>query len=132
VPAVTGGRLLVIDDEPAIGGAIRAALRAEHEVVVVQRAADGFARLAAGEYFDLVLCDLMMPDIGGTEVYATIAERWPELLGRLIFMTGGAFTAATADFIERGVVPMIPKPFRLDELRRLVRERIAALRSSTA
>ena len=128
-PSTPGGRVLVIDDEPAIGGAIRAALRAEHEVVVVQSANDAFARLADGDHFDLVLCDLMMPDIGGPEVYATIAARWPDLLGRMIFMTGGAFTAATGDFIERAVVPIIPKPFRLDELRKLVRERIAALRA---
>jgi len=124
-----GGRVLVIDDEPAIGGAIRAALRAEHEVVVVQRAADAFARLGAGERFDLVLCDLMMPDISGPEVYTTIAGRWPELLGRIVFMTGGAFTASTGDFIERGVAPIIAKPFRLDELRKLVRERVAAVRA---
>jgi signal transduction histidine kinase len=126
-PAPAGrSRIMVIDDEPAIGGAIRAALRGEHDVFVVQRAAEAFARLAAGETFDLVLCDLVMPDIGGPEVYATINERWPALTPRLIFMTGGAFTDATGAFIDRALTPIVFKPFRLGELKALVRKHIAA------
>ena len=127
-PAVRG-RVLVIDDEPAIGAAIRAALRDEHDVVVAHRAIDALGRLREGESFDLVLCDLVMPDIGGPEVYATIAERWPKLTARMVFMTGGAFTAATGDFIERVRPYVFPKPFRLDELRALVRRRLIMLRS---
>jgi len=127
-PAVRG-RVLVIDDEPAIGAAIRAALREEHEVVVAHRAIDALGRLREGETFDLVLCDLVMPEIGGPEVYATIAERWPKLTARMVFMTGGAFTAATGDFIERVRPHVFPKPFRLDELRALVRRRLIMLRS---
>jgi DNA-binding NtrC family response regulator len=123
------GRVLVIDDEPAIGAAIRAALREEHEVVVAHRAVDALGRLREGETFDLVLCDLVMPEIGGPEVYATIAERWPKLTARMVFMTGGAFTAATGDFIERVRPHVFPKPFRLDELRALVRRRLIMLRS---
>ncbi len=120
------GRVLVIDDEPAIGAAIRAALREEHEVVVAHRAADALARLVDGESFDLLLCDLVMPDVGGPEVYATVAEKWPHLTERLVFMTGGAFTAATGDFVDRVRPFVFPKPFRLDELRHLVRQRITA------
>ena len=118
-------RIMVIDDEPAVGGAIRAALRGEHDVVVVQRASEALAQLAAGETFDLVLCDLVMPDIGGPEVYATISERWPALTTRLIFMTGGAFTDATDAFIERALTPVVFKPFRLGELKAVVREHLA-------
>jgi signal transduction histidine kinase len=123
------GRVLVIDDEPAIGAAIRAALREEHDVVVAHRAVDALERLKEGESFDLVLCDLVMPEIGGPEVYATIAERWPKLIARMVFMTGGAFTAATGDFIERVRPYVFPKPFRLDELRALIRRRLIMLRS---
>jgi DNA-binding NtrC family response regulator len=127
-PAIRG-RVLVIDDEPAIGAAIRAALREEHEVVVTHRAIDALDRLREGETFDLVLCDLVMPEMGGPEVYATIADRWPKLTARMVFMTGGAFTAATGDFIERVRPHVFPKPFRLDELRALVRRRLIMLRS---
>jgi signal transduction histidine kinase len=127
-PAVRG-RVLVIDDEPAIGAAIRAALREEHDVVVAHRAIDALGRLREGESFDLLLCDLVMPEIGGPEVYAAIAERWPKLTARMVFMTGGAFTEATGDFIEKVRPHVFPKPFRLDELRALVRRRLIMLRS---
>jgi signal transduction histidine kinase len=125
-PAGRRGRVLIIDDEPAIGGAIRAGLRDEHDVVVVQRAADAFARFDAGETFDLVLCDLVMPDVSGPQVYATIAERWPALTACLVFMTGGAFTSETEEFMEKAAAPIFTKPFRLDQLKQLVRERITA------
>ncbi len=127
-PAVRG-RVLVIDDEPAIGAAIRAALRDEHDVVVAHRAIDALGRLREGESFDLVLCDLVMPEIGGPEVYAAIAERWPKLTARMVFMTGGAFTEATGNFIEKVRPHVFPKPFRLDELRALVRRRLIMLRA---
>ena len=123
------GRVLVIDDEPAIGAAIRAALREEHDVVVAHRAIDALGRLREGESFDLLLCDLVMPELGGPEVYAAIAERWPKLTSRMVFMTGGAFTEATGDFIEKVRPHVFPKPFRLDELRALVRRRLIMLRS---
>lgn len=118
------GRLLVIDDEPLIGRVIRTALRTEHEVVVVHRASEAVTLLEGGETFDLVLCDVMMPDLSGPQFHATLKERWPELGERLVFMTGGAFTPETAAFIERVPTRIISKPFKIDLLQRLVRERI--------
>jgi signal transduction histidine kinase len=124
---VARGRVLVIDDEVAIGRGVRAALAGDHDVVVVHRAADAFARFAEGERFDVVFCDVVMPVISGPEVYATIRERWPDILPHLVFMTGGAFTPATADFIGQGLTPMLPKPFRLDDLNKLIRERVGKI-----
>jgi len=72
----------------------------------------------------------MMPDVNGPEVYNTFLQRWPALVPRMIFMTGGAFTATAGDFIERAVAPIMSKPFRLDELKKLVRDRVAAVRSN--
>ena len=118
--------MLVIDDEPAIGAAIRAVLRSEHDVVVALRATEAFTRLEEGETFDLILCDVVMPDIGGAEVYATIAQRWPALTSRLIYMTGGAYTDEASSFIDRALTPVVFKPFRLDELRALVRQHLTA------
>jgi signal transduction histidine kinase len=118
------GRVLVIDDEPLIGRIIRNALKSEHDVFVVQRAADAIIRLEHGEMFDLVLCDVVMPDLSGPEFYATVAQRWPELVARLVFMTGGAFTPGTVAFMERAPTRVLSKPFKIDGLKRLVRERM--------
>jgi signal transduction histidine kinase len=118
------GRVLVIDDEPLIGRVIQSALSSHHDVVAVQRASEAFARLEAGETFDLVLCDLVMPDISGPQVYTMIMQRWPAMIANLAFMTGGAFTPATSEFIDQQLTPVLRKPFRVDDLRGLVRARM--------
>ncbi|MEP6651770.1 MAG: response regulator [Myxococcales bacterium] len=121
---VKRARVLVIDDEVAIGRVVVSALSAEHDVVVLNRATDAFVRFQAGERFDLVLCDVLMPVVSGPEVYATIKERWPDILPNLVFMTGGAFTPATAEFIGKAMTPILPKPFQLSELAKLIEERV--------
>ena len=115
-------RILVIDDEVLIGRVIRTALKRDHDVSVVQRAAAALTLLERGERFDLILCDVVMPDLSGPKFYATVATRWPELLGRLIFMTGGAFTPRTFEFMEHAPTQVLSKPFTIDRLSSLVRE----------
>jgi signal transduction histidine kinase len=115
------GRILVIDDEPLVGRAIASALAAEHDVVLAVRASDAFARLAAGETFDVILCDLLMPDAGGREVHERLAVDWPHLASRMVFMTGGAFTAEASEFLARSPHRLLSKPFAPDELRAIVR-----------
>lgn len=120
--SLTRGHILVIDDEPLIGRTIGAALQDDHDVIVVQRAADAIARLARGETFDLVLCDVVMPQMGAPEFYATLARRWPHLIPRLVFMTGGAFTPATVEFLATVPTLVLAKPFTVEGLKRLVAE----------
>src|SRR5262249_4001645 len=94
LPATAGldrrGRVLVIDDEVKIGEVIVQLLSDRHEVVAVQDAQAAFDLLDGGQAFDVVLCDLMMPNIGGREVFEAFG-RWPALLSGLVFMTGGTF-----------------------------------------
>ncbi len=118
------GRVLVIDDEPLIGRIIRTALQNEHDVFVVQRASEALSRLEHGETFDLLLCDVVMPDLSGPEFYTMVAARWPQLSTRMVFMTGGAFTPGTVEFMERVPTRVLSKPFKIDQLKRLVRERM--------
>lgn len=116
------GRILVIDDEPLVGRVIRNALRSDHEVFVDQRAAEAVSRLERGETFDVILCDLVMPDVSGPAFYATIAERWPNLVERLLFMSGGAFTPSTMAFMAQRGTSVLSKPFEIPELKRLIRQ----------
>jgi signal transduction histidine kinase len=121
---VRRGRVLVVDDEPLIGRVIGTALKREHEVVAVPHAADAIALLEQGHKFDVVLCDLVMPDISGPEFYAKVKDSWPELAARLVFMTGGAFTPRTVEFMKCVPTSVLSKPFALDELKRVVREHL--------
>src|SRR5215204_1487165 len=87
------GRVLVIDDEPALLAVLCRMLSGEHEVIVSTSGAAALDRIEAGEYFDIILCDLMMPVMTGMEVYAKLSRIAPEQLERLVFLTGGAFTS---------------------------------------
>lgn len=114
-------RILVVDDEPMIGGAICRTLRREHEVVAVTSAREAYTRLVGGERFDLVLSDVMMPDMSGVELHRELARHSPELAARMVFLTGGAFTAYARSFLQEMQNPLLEKPFSTEALRALVR-----------
>ncbi|MEO5770144.1 MAG: response regulator, partial [Polyangia bacterium] len=83
------GRLLVIDDEEVVAMAIRRSLTREHDVVYTSTAQEALALLRANEEFDVILCDLMMPEMTGMELYAELMASSPEQARRIIFVTGG-------------------------------------------
>ena len=116
------GRILVVDDEAMIGLAVRRTLAADHEVVVTNRAADALARLADGTRFDVILCDLMMPEVTGMDLWARVA---PEVRPRILFLTGGAFTDEAEAFLEDERPPVMTKPFDTEALRAEVARRLA-------
>lgn len=126
VPAVgqPRARVVVVDDEPLVGRSIRRALRG-HEVQVFSNGREAIERLCSGEPFDLVLCDLMMPEVSGMEVFGKVSARRPDLVSRFVFMTGGAFTARAREFLKETSVLCLEKPFELHQIRELVRERTA-------
>jgi CheY-like chemotaxis protein len=112
-------RILVIDDELKIGEVIAHVLSRRHEVVAVQDAQAAFDLLEGGQTFDVVLCDVMMPNIGGREVFDAFA-RWPAMRPALIFMTGGVFSDEASAFLERAQRPILYKPFTASELEAMV------------
>lgn len=116
-------RALVVDDEPLVGRSIRRALRATHRVFVVHSGPDALELLGAGEQFDIILCDLMMPEMTGMQVYEEVCERWPRLAERMVFMTGGAFSPKAQAFLDARDENYLRKPFDLGELRRLAEHR---------
>ena len=124
-PEVGRARILVIDDFPVFGRTISRALT-DHDVTVVSRAEEAFALLATSERFDVVLCDLLMPEIGGRGVFERLKAEWPDLASKLIFMTGGAFTPESREFLAQSPQPILTKPFTADELRAAVRALLGA------
>jgi CheY-like chemotaxis protein len=93
--------VLVVDDEPAMVRAIERGLSLHHDVCMRTRGKEAVVRLSAGERFDVILSDLMMPEMTGMEFYEQITRVAPELADRIIFMTGGAFTPSAREFLER-------------------------------
>lgn len=120
---VDGGRarrrVLVVDDEPVVGKSLRRLLP-EHEVIVTSSAAEALAAIEANADVDVVLCDLMMPEISGIELFRVLEARHPALARRVVFITGGAFTPEAAAFLRTARNPVLEKPFDLRRLRALV------------
>jgi len=113
--------VLVVDDEPQIARVIRAALRA-HDVQSVTSAAEALSKLRAGERFDIIICDLMMPEMTGMELHETLERERPDDARRIVFLTGGAFTPKARTFLEQVKNMRIDKPFEVAGLRALVAE----------
>ncbi|HXK17599.1 MAG TPA: ATP-binding protein, partial [Polyangiaceae bacterium] len=119
-------RILIIDDEPLLGQTLRFAFQDKHDVEVASSGRDALERLANDSDFDLVLCDLMMPDVSGEHVYRAVSERTPGLLPRFVFMTGGAFTERAQEFLAHFAGRQLEKPFNIDEVEVLLSELSAA------
>jgi PAS domain S-box-containing protein len=115
------GHVLVVDDEPAVGSAIRRALAIEHQVLVLTSAREARDRIARGERFDAIVCDLMMPEMTGMDLHSELTVLCPDQAERMILLTGGAFTARAAEFLDAVPNARIEKPFDVANLRALVR-----------
>jgi len=130
VTSTRRGRVLIVDDEPAVSRALRTGLGDENDVVIAASGREALALLlgddAVAAQFDVILCDLMMPDLDGAELFEQLREKRPDLAARVMFVTGGAFTARAREFIERAGVPTLEKPFDIDNIRALVRSRVAS------
>ncbi len=124
-PAASHGRVLVVDDEPAIGAMIRRALGRQLEVCSTTRAAEALRWVAEGQRFDVIFCDLMMPDVTGMDLYAELQRAAPELADRVVFVTGGAFTQRARDFLDSVPNARLEKPFDLRSVQAIVRDRVA-------
>jgi PAS domain S-box-containing protein len=114
-------RILVVDDEPLVCEGIKRALR-NHEVTITSSGRDAVMLCEAGDY-DLVLCDVMMPDVSGMDVFSRVRRGRPEVAQRFVVMTGGAFTPSARAFLESVDNEQIIKPFSLRDLRSLVARR---------
>jgi CheY-like chemotaxis protein len=66
--------------------------------------------LVAGERFDVILSDLMMPQMTGMDLFGELARRVPEAVPRVVFLTGGAFTPRARDFLEQVPNNRLEKP----------------------
>jgi len=115
-------RLLVVDDDPAVARSLQLLLE-PFEVEVATSGADAVARcLDAGP--DVVLCDVLMPDMLGLEVRERVRARAGGAAPPFLFMTGGAFTAEVEQSAAQlDEAELVQKPFDLEA----VSARLAAL-----
>jgi len=87
----------------------------------VHNGREALERIESGERYDVILCDLMMPEVTGAELHAELTKRDADQANRMIFLTGGAFSPASQTFLERVTNPCFEKPCDIEELRAAVR-----------
>ncbi len=109
-------RLLIIDDERALGSALEAALRERYAVTVTGGGQEALDLMLAGKNYEVILCDLLMPGLTGMDVHARLREVRPRLASRMVFMTGAPLMPAIAAFLERVSNPRLHKPVDLAAL----------------
>ncbi len=126
------GDVLVVDDDEMVIHAIERVLGGAHQVQVVGGAEQALELFEAGQRFDVVLCDLMMPQITGQELHRRLLELDAGQAARVVFMTGGDFTPAARSFLDRAPNPRIEKPFDIDALRALVNRLVTAAGPATS
>jgi signal transduction histidine kinase/CheY-like chemotaxis protein len=119
-------RILVVDDEPVVARAMRRMLP-EHDVSIVLDARHALNSFEQAGLFDVVVCDLMMPDVSGADLYVQACARWPDLQNRFLFMTGGAVTPKAQELLQHSDTRCLHKPVQSDELKALVEAIVASV-----
>jgi len=100
-------------------------LLSHHDVETMLGAKEALRLFGQDRAFDVVLCDLQMPEMSGSELYETVRQRWPELAQRFIFITGGACSQEARRFLESPGLAFIHKPFQVGELLELIESHAA-------
>lgn len=123
---VSSRRILVVEDEPLISGLMVEVLQADgHAVDVAASGIEALARLEERSY-DLIVSDLRMPGLDGPGLYRELGRRRPNLLPRIMFVTGSALDPANQRFLEANKVPWLAKPFALVDFQELTRRMLTA------
>jgi signal transduction histidine kinase/CheY-like chemotaxis protein len=113
-------RVLAVDDEALLLKAYRRMVGDAHELTTALGGHEALRLLERDAGFDVILCDLQMPEMSGMELHAAVRARMPALSERFVFVTGGAFSSDARRFLEESVAAVIQKPFRLDDLLALI------------
>lgn len=113
-------RLLLVDDDVALLSSYRRWLKNAHNVATAAGGAQALQMLAEGADYDAVVCDLMMPDVSGCEVFRQVTDQHPDLRQRFIITTGGAFTPQAERFLAQEAKHILFKPFSAEDLTEVV------------
>ncbi len=111
-------RVFLVEDDPSVARSLKRILGRSYDVVVEHDGQSLLARLARGETANALVCDLMMPGMDGPDLFSQIESLAPDLAAHCGFISGGAFTERTIDFV-RQLPPdrLLPKPFSSSSLR---------------
>jgi len=112
--------IMVVDDEAGICRNVEKILsKSSYRVTSASSGRDALEKMATGQ-FDLVISDILMPEMNGLELLKSLKDKWPAT--KAIMMTAYASTDTAVKAIRLGALDYIPKPFTPKELRTMVQE----------
>lgn len=114
------GKLLIVDDEVALLNAYRRLLEPTHTIETANSAASAIQILKTRSDFDLLVCDLMMPEMDGPEFFEILKEKWPHLAARTVFSSGAAMSERARSFIDCAHNACLTKPIRPADVERIL------------
>ncbi|GEM_PF-1425307 len=117
-------RVLIIDDEPNIRQVYATLLSEDFAVETARDGAEALAIIRRGPRFDVIVSDLMMPDMDAAQLMEQMLAMEPAMLERFILYTGGAVSERARRLVDSGDVPVLYKPLLVDELKRAIRARM--------
>lgn len=121
-PPIRGRTILVVDDEIGVAEVLADMLSADgHHVETAANGAMGLDKLQKRSY-DLILCDIKMPELDGPGFYREVEARYPGLRERFIFLTGDTLSPKTREFLKQTGASCLSKPFALAEVQRLTQQ----------
>jgi two-component system cell cycle sensor histidine kinase/response regulator CckA len=119
-------RVLVVDDDSRVLSVLSRMLDG-HDVSVAQGARAAIAQLRAQEReFDAVVCDVLMPEMSGIDLYHEMARHHPGQTGRVVFLSGGANTEVAREFLCSVDNACLKKPPQRKELLAAIDQLLAA------
>jgi DNA-binding response OmpR family regulator len=108
--------VLVVEDEPTVAQLIADVLSDEGFLVeVLLDGRDAMERVAQ-KSFDLVICDMKMPNLDGQSFFRGLSQSKHGLQEKFLFVTGDVLGAKTHEFLEKHKLPHVAKPFQVEEL----------------
>jgi PAS domain S-box-containing protein len=113
-------RVMLVDDEPQVAHTMERLLRRDYDVTIALCGQDALDHIARGMWFDAIVSDVMMPNMTGIELLEQLQRSAPEQAARLVFLSGGAFTAATRERLDQLGVFLLEKPVTAKDLRATV------------
>ena len=117
---------LVIDDEPSVLRALAGLLRRDgYHVGTASNGRHALARLQERHY-DVIVCDLRMPELDGPAFYAILTRQYPALRQRVIFLTGDAGSEANRTLLTQCGRPWLRKPSPITTIRRAIQQVLQA------
>ena len=109
-------RVLLVDDDPLIIRGFSRVLRERYQVTALSDGRDAVALIGKGARFDAILCDLMMPEFTGMDLFTNLMAMCPDEARRVVFLTGGATTESAQTFLDEAPNQPLHKPFRAEDL----------------